>query len=1193
MTWTKKQQQTIETRGKNVLVSAAAGSGKTAVLTERILKLVTEDKAPLKELLVVTFTEAAASEMKHRIAAALAEAAETDDFAQEQLRQIGAAKIMTFHAFCLTVLKKHYYAIDLDPSFSIADEKRATALKEQALDEMLAEAFADGDAAFREAFLDFLLNYSQAKDERSVREKILKVYEFVMTDPEPWGWLGKSVDALFAPPEDLVKMPAMAEAFGEIKHKLELARALTERTGALLASYGLERLAAKNAIDLERAANVERLFLAGDMDGTRKALADISFEQFRAAAAEKEDYDSIKELVAMRRDRVKTILRDELRTTFFSQALGEYADEIGRVAPYARTLETLVKRFAEAYERVKRGENAIDFADFEHMALRILESGEIADDYRRKLSYIFVDEYQDSNYVQEALIGRVSREDNVFMVGDVKQSIYSFRNAAPEIFLEKQRRYPSEEAEEAEEAGGTREIRIDLSTNFRSKRGVIDAVNALFEVLIEQHISGMGYDADARLVPGVEYGPAMEGRACLHLIQKDKGKEVFGSDTEGEAALCAEIIADTVGRPFYDTKLGLARPIAFRDIAILLRAAKGAAEVYRKALEARGIPAFTDRGEGYFETVEIDTFLGLLRAVVNPRRDVPLAASMCSAVFGFELAELAEIRAEKTDGYFYAAFLAYAQAGADTALREKCAAMAERLAKWRDEERFMRLDDFLWKLLRASGFYDYAGALPRGELRQANLRALLDRAADYQKGRVEGLRGFLAYLDKIRLRGEVAQVNLLTDGEDVCRIMTIHGSKGLEFPVVILGGLGKPLAKGGLGDDSLLLRHETGLSLYLEDHRAHTFKKTLLHSALKLKNDVDERAECIRLLYVAMTRAMDTLHMIGTLGDPEKQIRLYGGDGASPAVDTDILGASNYLQLILPTAIERKDIFELDLVAADGARGGARDSALPGRPPAAAERPETAASEKTPASDAPDGQVQTAPAPVPFAYPYAASTTLKSKYSVTELGRLGTETAPVFFMRGSRGEAEEDAGLSAAEKGTALHKALELLDFKEARAHCGERGFFEEYLSGLARSGALSEMEAASVGAEALLRFAGSAFCARAAASGFLMKEAPFNMRLPYGEAAAGPISADAAREEIVVQGVIDCLFEEPGGLVIADYKSGHFDVSAPAAEAERVRKVYGGQLGLYRRAAALIFGKPVKESFVYMTRAGVCVDIP
>ena len=1167
MSWTEKQLQAIESHGKNLLVSAAAGSGKTAVLTERILRLITERRIPVKELLVVTFTEAAASEMKSRIASSLTMASENDTFANSQLRQLGSAKIMTFHAFCLTILKRYYYTIDLDPSFTIADDKRAEALREEAADEVIAAAFADQDDAFKEKFLDFLLTYADVRSEKKVRDLILSTYEFIMNLPDPWVWLKESVDALFVPAGNVDDTPAIKFANSEVSYMLANACLIAKKNGETLTSLGLTNLAAKNAIDMETLSQIETSFKNGDKAQTKELIENISFEVFRATKDEKETYEGIKQLITLRRDQIKKIIKKDIGSTFFSQTDEEYKDEIAFVAPYARILETLVKRFADVYTEKKRKEKIVDFADFEHMALKILEDENIAEDYRRRFSSVFIDEYQDSNYVQEALISRLSRGDNVFMVGDVKQSIYSFRNAAPEIFLAKQKSFKSTDDE------GTIDLRIDLSMNYRSKASVINAVNAVFETIMESHYSGMDYDEDARLKTGISYDLNAEGKTKLHLIQKDSDREIFSSDAEGEATLCAEIIKDTVGKEFFDAKKGEWRTIRYSDIVILLRTAKDTVGIYQKILEKSGIPAVADRGEGYFETVEVDTFLALLRAIVNLRRDVPLAAAMCSVVFGFNLSELADIRSGNMNGFFYTAFIEYAENGRDALLREKCENMTQRLSRWRDEERFMRLDDFLWKLMRESGFYDYAGKLSRAGIRQANLRALLDRAANFQSGRVEGLREFLAWLEKLKDRGGTAQVTLLSGADDVCRIKTIHGSKGLEFPVVILGGLGKSLTLGGRGDDTLLFNREVGLSLQWRDKSSHTYKKTLLHKALKLKKDISERAEIIRLLYVAMTRAMDSLHMIGTMGDPEKWAEVYSEEEASPDIDTNIFGASTYLDLLLPAIMKRKDIFDFEIY--DSHRLG---EILP----------------ITSQSEVADSEPQDSEDILPFTYPYTAAVKLKSKYSVTELNRNGSfgsinKDQPFLFMEGGLDEAQEDAGLTSAEKGSALHKAFELLDIANAYGHRDEKEWFVDFLNGLTASRALSSEEVAAIKSDDIRKFANSNLAERIVHSDFMVKEAPFNMKLPFAEASN---EAELIDEEIVVQGVIDCLFQEDDGIVVVDYKSGWFNLAEYESEADRIRSAYGHQLKLYRKAAELIFNKPVKESLIYMTNAGVTIDL-
>ncbi|MDR1796569.1 MAG: helicase-exonuclease AddAB subunit AddA [Clostridiales Family XIII bacterium] len=1286
MEWTGKQRQAIEIRDKNVLVSAAAGSGKTAVLTERIRRLVTDDRVPLSRMLVVTFTEKAASEMRGRIAKALEDALPAsgrDDFLEEQLQRISAAKIQTFHAFALSVVKQHFHVIGLDPSFRPADAQRAAILKEEALDALLEEFFEAEDAAF----LAFCGAYAGVKDERAVREMVLELYEFIRNLPEPFAWLEGAVAALEAG-----RLPEMEEGIG---YEIRLAQEMLARVSAWLAAEGFPRLHAKSLEDGAQAQEILDAFERGDFDRVRACIGAFSLTRFMPSKEEKESgWDDVKELVALRRAAARDLLK-ELPARFFAKDAAAYGEEISQTAPYARTLEVLTRRFHELYTEVKRREGVIDFSDFEHMALDILADDAVAESYRDNLCAIFVDEYQDSSPVQEALIERLRRPVGVFFVGDVKQSIYSFRNAEPRLFLEKYEAYTHDEAayDRADD------VCIDLSQNFRSKRGVVDAVNAVFAHAMERHGSGMEYDDKAALVLGVENEAKWDVKPVLHLVEKDRAKEAFASEAEGEADRAARIILETVGQPFFDTKAGRERPLEYRDVVILLRDAKSDAETFRRVLEDNGIPAYTDRGAGYFETVEIDTFLGLLRAIDNMRQDVPLAACLCSPVFGFTVEELARVREGGGEGAFYAAFLRYSEGGPDDGLRGRCVAAIRQIERWRGEERFMRLDDFLWKLMRESGFYDHAGAQLHGAQRQANLRALLDLAADYQAGRVRGLYGFLRHLEDMRLKTEVAQVRLASEQEDLVRILTIHASKGLEFPVVIACRLGRAFG-GGRHDGKLLLHRDVGLALEWEDPAAHMYRRTLLQEVLRQRKGLDERAESIRLLYVAMTRAMDRLHLVGTVSGVkeasgvERAFGLYEGAGAF--LDLDVRAAGSFLRVLLPVVFASKGVFEVkgdvgDVRGGSGRRGQAlamrwsssrtisggsspktRNSLateasgmgegeeLPvdsTRMAAAAqtvgffngEEPreivaapqnthgEGLASPATAAADIARGGVGVgdegdggiaslasavaslglgdgslaSPAPV---YRFAGASGVRSKYSVSQVAqalRGGDGVCDVrFFVSGSVLESAEDAGwpdavggdldagsgggLTAAERGTALHRALELMDFREAFARRSEAGWFASFLSGLLERGVLSEEEARAVGAGALHRFANAPLCARAAEARLCLKELPFNMKMRFGEAfprEAG--AAGAADEEIIVQGVIDCLLRDAQGkLVIADYKSGHFDPGGGEREAARVRETYGAQVGLYRRAAELVYGEPVCEAYVYMTRTGTAIAV-
>ena len=1170
MDWTAAQRETIESRGKDLLVAAAAGSGKTAVLTERIRRLVTEDRVPLSEMLVVTFTDAAAAEMRQRITKSLEDALGTgasDPFLEEQLYRIGAARISTFHAFALSVIREHFPVIGLDPSFQPADERRADILREEAMDALLEECFSAEDNA---AFPDFCDAYGSLKSERPVREMIAETYAFIRALPDPFAWLRAKVDELAESGASggVLRTPSARE---EITETLRFAAQTFETITRFLAKNGFGRFAEKSAADAENVRTVLAQFEAGDSEGAAAALDALKLTALSPAKAEKEaGWDEFKEAVSKRRSSAKDSLK-ALLPAYFARG----AEDGAAVLPFARTLEALVARFHEIYSEAKRREGLIDFADFEHFALAILADDGVADAYRSRIRYLFVDEYQDCSPVQEALVDRLKSPGGLFFVGDVKQSIYGFRNAEPGLFLEKYNRYPPEERE------GAAERRIDLSENFRSKRGILDAANAVFERLMERRSSGLDYDERARLRPGLCYEAKWDRRPALHLLRKDREKARYGSDAEGEAAVCAQIIRETVGTVFYDAKAGACRPYEYRDIVILLRNANTHGETFRRALAERGVPAYAETGASYFETVEIGAFLALLRVIDNLRQDVPLAAAMCSPVFGFTPADLARIRLASREGDFYPAFIEMAENGEDGALQEKCAAMRVRIEGWRREERFLRLDDFLWKLMRESGYYEYAGALPGGAQRQANLRALLDRAGAYQKGRVRGLYGFLAMLDEITERSETPQVSLLSAGDDVVRILTIHKSKGLEYPMALLCQLGASLKAAGRENSKLLLHREAGIALELVDAARHTRRKTPLHQVVKRKKEAGERAENIRLLYVAMTRAMDRLHLVGTAPDPEQALAEYAGMEAF--IETDARCAGNYLQMLLPVCCARQDLFEIRTEANEITLAADNEAGFCGAP----QKPASLSAVLAPSPEPPSA---------PFAYPYASSVSLRSKYSVSALAQkmsektLTKETGHEPAVRWSADETAEDAGLSAgltaAEKGTALHRAIERMDFAEAVRYKGEPRWFEALLENLKNGGVLSEAEYASVSPETLRLFAGSPLCARASSSPLCLKEAPFNSLMVFpgeeGKENAG---------EIMVQGVIDCLFRDEAGLVIVDYKSGPF-ASDKTGEDARIRAAYGAQLALYRRAAERIFGERAAEAWIYMTRTGTCIPI-
>ncbi|MDR0817893.1 MAG: UvrD-helicase domain-containing protein, partial [Clostridiales Family XIII bacterium] len=822
--WTNAQREAIELRDSNILVSAAAGSGKTAVLVERIRRLVIDEKIPFTSMLVVTFTEAAASEMKQKLVdSANATLEETGDtWLRNQLRGIGSANISTFHAFALSILKRYYYLIGMEPAFNVLDDYRSEFLKGEAMDLLFDETF-DGDAG---ELTKLLRRYATPRNEDAVRGMIGDAYEFIRNQPEPFGWLDEQIESLSSGQEGFLKSKAFTGLCKDIGNKLSKAEEILIGIGQLLEENGCCGLSEKNAADLAEMRAVKAVFNGGDGWDDTGAQAGFTFQRFTAKKDEKESYAVIKDLIGKRRDSVKKILKD-LKTNYFARPLEDLSSDVVDTLPSLLTLAKLLRRYDGIYSERKRAAGSIDFGDIEHLALEILKNEAVCAEYRDKFDYIFIDEYQDSNYIQETLIGRISREDNVFMVGDVKQSIYKFRNAEPELFIGKYKSFPDMDKCSI----------IDLNLNFRSKGGVIGSVNSVFECLMAEHISDVPYDDSAALKQGIVCDELWDVPTELYIIDKTRGEtegagpsdsdpiddEVLAmKDAEREALLAAGLIAEARGTLIFDSKTGEERPVGYSDIVILLREVRTSGQIYADTLMSAGIPAFADSGDGYLDAIEIETFVSLLRVIDNLRQDVPLAAALYSPVFGFTLEELVQIRAAQPDGNFYKAFLNSAEQTADcvevsslrakrgnpdadftgllrsarnddrsSALSHKCAVALSKIEEWRTSERFMELSDFIWMLMKESGWYDFVSALPGGAQRLANLRALVTRAAGFQTGHVRRLFSFLRYLDSIReKRIELPPAKLITEGDDVVRIMTIHKSKGLEFPYVIIGGLG-------------------------------------------------------------------------------------------------------------------------------------------------------------------------------------------------------------------------------------------------------------------------------------------------------------------------------------------------------------------------------------------------------------------
>ena len=1189
--WTPEQAEAITRRGQNLLVAAAAGSGKTAVLVERIKRLILEERCPIDRMLIVTFTNAAAAEMKEkiekairkeidRIAGALAAAdwpqgsagcglpgtgadssargqaeplaAGTSPgsmqgdvpgdaraalqrelvFLKKQLDLLPNANISTFHAFALEVIRRYFYLIDIEPNFKICDNSRQLILRGQAMDELIEAYFAADDAEFYE----FLNAYSGDRNENRFRQMIESTFDTIQSMPEPAAWLHEKVEALNPARgiEAFAESTVMQELWQDTEARIARAKAQLDKTAEFTALHSLDALQELTQGDLRMAEELAALAAARDFDGMVSRL-----DGFRLKALSKKlfeattDFDEsamadVREMVEQNRSPLKSCAKD-LKSMYFYDVFQRIAQDVYAGYPSACFFARALLRYGEIYAEKKREKGLLDFNDIEHDAYEILKDAEAAAFYREKFLHIFVDEYQDSNVIQEALIERLQSGRNLFTVGDIKQSIYMFRLAEPEIFRGRYRRYDALTAAQGEESPSRC---IDLNRNFRSKAGVIDFINDVFRDAMED------YDARAALYPGDPFAARCSARPVLYLAQTpwDEGAEPDEElkslrKAEKEALAAVKIIRDHLGRTIYDSKTQKERKLEKKDIVILMRGMKNYGDLFYKILTENNLPAYVDDNDGFFDTIEINTFMALLALLDNPKQDIPLLTVLRSEIFDFSIEELTAVRIAHKTGSYYQALAACAgenlsatgdAAGADcraqadlsgnagdvrqaadisgagkgvggmvdTALREKCASVLQRLRTWSQLAMLLPLDELIWELLLETGFYIAMGAMPSGSRRQANLRALVDKAHAYQGSQDGSLYGFMEYIDAVKARKvSMGQVKMVGEDDDTIRIMTIHKSKGLEFPMVLLAGYCRKLNYTTIGKGPAV--HKTiGLGFPVVNCRESWYRTSLTQNVIRAKIRREEAAEEKRVLYVAMTRAKDFLCLLGIEDEPEEAIA---------KVLTELPKDSSYFSMTGRTICKRGDgyvfITNADLTGLSKGRrrAVANARALLEEAPAAtwaqkdaggsrerravAATPQTAqCAEENSADTAAHHQTVTLAARVAsqmvFRYPYENDLHIKSKYAVSELKQANEENEAAvtqkcatsgeehsaamkkeaargkgFCSKDTRGKTDlateitlaepasfhARSGFTAAQIGTITHKVLEKLDFRAAQ----------------------------------------------------------------------------------------------------------------------------------------------------------------
>ncbi len=1217
MEWTREQKKVIETKNKNLLVSAAAGSGKTAVLVERIINRITaeEDGIDIDRLLVVTFTNAAAAEMKERIRKAIDDRLTKDsDNAnlQRQAALVHNAQITTIHSFCLSVIRENFQSLPIDPSFRIAEEAELTLLKSDVLEELLEEYYEEGS----EDFLAFSEGFGGGKTDTGMEELILNLHQFSMSAPWPEEWyeeLGSNFAIQSA--EEMKEASWMKELMAMLNRMVTDSIAMCEEAAALcLKEDGPGAYFPALSSDLEQLQG-----LSGTTDYSLFG-AKVRNINFARLSGKKEDGvdPAKKEQVKGIRDKVKKTVGD-MASSYYFQSEEDMALDMAAMKPHVEVMIRLCRDFSESFQKRKAEKNVVDFHDLEHLALSVLvqkvegvivptpAADELADYYKE----IMVDEYQDSNLVQEIILesisgGRFGRPDR-FMVGDVKQSIYKFRLADPKIFMEKYDNYPLWEKEEE----GDNE-RIDLHKNFRSRDVVINSINSIFRKIMTKKLGDIEYDEKAYLYPGADFseGEGISDTTELLLVTTapKKGEEDGEDNKEEEDYTAKELEALAIakrikeltdpdtGLMVQDKKSGELRRAVHGDIAILLRSVTGFGEVFADILSAEDIPSHTETQTGYFKTLEISAALNLLRIIDNPRQDIPLTAVLRSPMAGFTDGELAEIRMAKKRVTMYEAAKTYLLTK-ENDLSGKITDFFSRLDGYRRMAVHLSINELIVKVLEDTGYYNYVSAMPGGDKRRANLDMLVQQAINFEKTSYSGLFHFIRYMERLdKYDVDFGEAKVTGEDDKSARIMSIHKSKGLEFPIVFVAGLGKNF---NLQDSrAKLLLHQTyGIGTDYLDLSLRVKAPTLIKKFIQKQLVLESLGEELRVLYVALTRAREKLILTAGVKDMDKLLSGYAGgayDHENSISFLELTGAASFLDWIMAALINQKGFEELlsshELIphsreddkflvreytyemllfqekVSQEVKSLKEDILL--------NRDEDFIYDSNFKNEIGDY--------FQYSYPYAPESNIHTKLTVSELKKMGqkeeeelsdslingkqeAEEYPVpEFLK----EVKEEKG---ADLGTLIHKVLELAVFKELHGEEELSAFLRE----LVDKKRISEEEAQVLDRKRLGRFFEGPLAERlrrAEAGGDLHKERQFIMGIK-----AKDISEDYKSEELVlVQGVIDAYFEEGGGLVLVDYKS---DVHVTE---DILKNRYSRQLGFYRKALEQLTGMKVKESILY-----------
>ena len=1209
--WTNEQLQAIQEKNSNILVAAAAGSGKTAVLVERIIHKIIDEQMDIDKILVVTFTNAAASEMRERILEAIYKKLEENPenvHLQRQIILLNKASICTIHSFCLDVIHNHFYEIDLPSNFKIADTAEIDLLKQEVLDDLFEQKYTEND----KNFIELLENYTNYRGDEALQELVLKIYKFIQSSPFPIKWLQEKLELLKIEDKDISQtiwgkliIQTVDDDIQESIMQLEVTKSKMALYPEMTKFYQTISEDIINLQDLQKYNSWDELYF-----------------NFSKWPVDKKVINDLKEDSKEIRDKVKKHIKEKT-AKLLSCSQEQAVKDLKIITPILEKLSNLVTEFTKNFAEKKKEKNCIDFNDIEHFALKILldennNPTEVAKKYKEKFEEIAIDEYQDSNLVQEAILTSISKGNNIFMVGDVKQSIYKFRQARPELFLQKYDEYKNKE-EKAQEDN----LKIQLFRNFRSRQNILNITNLVFESIMSKELGDINYNENEYLNYGANYPEPEEiknyaGIAELDIIdlkedesitafegEEDEEEQERVEDDVLEAKFVANKIQELLNSNYmvFDKKQGY-RKIRPKDIVILLRATSNLSPIYEKELSDLELPVFSDTSGTYLDTVEIQTILSVLKIIDNPLQDIPLVVVLRSSICNFTDNDLITIRLTDRNCNFYEALIK-TRLICDGDLKNKIESFLEKLEKWKSISQYMPLDEFIWQIYLDTGYYQYVGLLPNGAMRQANLKTLFEKAKQYEKASFKGLFNFIQFIDKLKKQnGDLASAKLIGENEDVIRIMSIHKSKGLEFPVVFLCNSHKKFNMQDL-NDNILLHQDIGFGPTIMDTTRKIKYSSIAKDAIKLKMKQETLSEEQRILYVALTRAKEKLYITGRskdftkyVQDKNKVLEMYESENIK--LDAKLMKKANsYLDWLMYVYLfnqgrtitlkgesyKLSDIITLNVSnKKDLLKALAKEEVV--EQIDLKEKIEQILKNKSDEEN--KKSEQALKELLEWKYDYIVDTTLPTKSSVTKIKQekikleeilKGIESEEVEYKKSYTPKfMQEDKKISSAEKGTLVHLCIQRLDERKDY----ELKDIQNMILNLVEKEIITQNEADAIDVNLIYQYTKSQLFEELRKAKEVHKEQPFYINIPAKDVVS---EAENSKKNILVQGIIDLYYiDKNDNLVLIDFKTDYIS-NEPNAK-EKILDKYKVQLEIYKTALEQALNRKTSKTALCLVKS-------